>query len=327
MNEKVSIILPIYNVEKYLPQCLDSIQAQTHTNWEAILVDDGSKDASGSICDSYAAHDPRFRVIHQDNAGAANAKNTGLDMACGDYVAFVDSDDYVEHDWLEVLIDAAKKYQADVVEFCFDKVYWNTAEPVPFSGDLWREFSAEIYLAQYLENWQCSLFCNKLFRRDLVQAVRFRKERRCIDDEFFTYKAVTDAKKILRVGNVLYHYRQRRSSAVQKPENRLQITRDALEILRERYKWISGRFPNLRGIYLAHDIDILYYIAGFPHDRHTVSTFRKLTRVYLKEALLIRADLRLIKNALKLQLISTECLLNKPSWVGQNDEAPERYFD
>ena len=101
MKSVVSVIVPVYGVEPYLSACVDSILTQTHRELEVILIDDGSPDQCGMICDAYAARDSRVRVIHQANAGAANAKNTGLDAAGGEYIAFADSDDWVESDWIE----------------------------------------------------------------------------------------------------------------------------------------------------------------------------------------------------------------------------------
>ena len=100
---KISIIIPVYNVQKYLPECLDSLLEQTYTEWEALLVDDGSTDGSGAICEKYALRDSRFRVIHKNNGGAASAKNVGLDHVKGEYVGFIDSDDYVDETYIENL--------------------------------------------------------------------------------------------------------------------------------------------------------------------------------------------------------------------------------
>ena len=97
MENKISIIIPVYNVEKYIDECLKSIQGQTYTNWEAIIVDDGSTDLSGKICDQYADKDERFIVIHQKNARIAAARNKGLDVATGDFITFIDSDDFIEN--------------------------------------------------------------------------------------------------------------------------------------------------------------------------------------------------------------------------------------
>ena len=282
----VSIVVPIYNVERYLPQCLDSITAQTYTDLEIILVDDGSVDGSGTICDRYAQHDSRFLVIHQNNAGAANAKNAGLDRATGDYITFIDSDDYAEQNWIERLVTAAEEFGADVVEYDFDRVYQSHSEVANgYSENC--VYTVQEYLGQYLSNWTCSLFWNKLFRRELLSGIRFRKERRCIDDEFFTYKVISGASKILRIPDVLYHYRQRASSAVFSHKNQIQITDDALEILIERYQWICRRFPSLRKVYLAHDVEIMLYFAReFVFTPETVGKFRKTAGFYLWESIL-----------------------------------------
>lgn len=313
-DPRVSIIVPVYNVEKYLPECLDSVQKQNYVNWEVLLVDDGSTDGSGRICDEYAARDPRFRVIHQANAGAANAKNTGLDHVSGAYVTFLDSDDWVEPDWLETLVVTAKEQQADVVECDFQKEYIGRSEIV----NNWNSeaFSAETYLAQYLSNWTCSLFWNKLYRADLIKDIRFRRERRCIDDEFFTYKVVSGAGKIARSNMVLYHYRHRASSAVFDRDNRLQKSNDSLEILIERYQWICQRFLALRPVYLKHDVEIMFFFAeGFDFDQETVEKFRRVTKFYLKESILHYCGRVNLLYALRLQMIPTAQLLQEKEFL------------
>lgn len=323
--KKVSIVIPVYNVRCYLPQCLDSILAQNYENWEAILVDDGATDDSGAICDRYACADSRFQVIHKENGGAASAKNAGLDAISGDYVAFIDSDDYVEPYWLEKLVSTAQNQHADVVEFDFDKVWRTHAEPENNFPEPLRIFTAQSYLEQYLENWTCSLFWNKLIRRELVGQIRFRKERRCIDDEFFTYKVVSGAVRIVRISDVLYHYRQRSSSAVFNEKNRRQIADDALEVLVERYEWVCGRFPQLRRTYLRHDVQILFFFAGFSHTDRTVQKFRRIARYYLLQTLRHHPGLDLLWLALKLQRISEKVLLapeKRPEETGN----PDCYF-
>ena len=323
---KVSIIIPVYNVSRYLPQCLDAIAAQSYPDWEAIVVDDGSTDNSGEICDRYAAVDPRFKVIHKDNGGAANAKNTGLDYAGGTYITFIDSDDYVEQQWLETIVQTAQTEQADAVQFGFDKVYQSSVETVKGDQLPLQTFSAEEYLSRYLTDWTNSLFWNKLFRKELIGEIRFRKERRCIDDEFFTYKVLSGAKKIVVIQDILYHYRQRASSAVSTERNKLQITEDALEVLIERYEWIGKRFPNLKTIYLQHDINILFYFSGFYHNEQTAAKFRRIARYYLKQALLCGVNRTSLFRAIKLQLISSKSLQeNKKEHTAGQDLS--QYFE
>ena len=114
-SPKISIIVPVYNVEKYIRRCLDSIAVQTFTDWECICVDDGTPDASGKICNEYAQKDSRFVVIHKENGGVSSARNVGLDVAKGEYVTFCDSDDYVERNWLSSLYEQAIFTNSDIV--------------------------------------------------------------------------------------------------------------------------------------------------------------------------------------------------------------------
>ncbi len=318
----ISIIVPVYNVERYLPECLDSICGQSYRNLQIILVDDGSTDNSGTICDQYAEKDPRIRVIHKPNGGAASAKNAGLDAIRGNYVAFIDSDDYVEPQWLERTMAVIQSMDADVVEFAFDRIYRTGNELGSQHSEQVHAFTTQEYLGQYLSCWTSSLFWNKLICADLVREIRFRPERRCIDDEFFTYKAVSGAKHIVRIHDVLYHYRQRRSSAVYSENNRKQIADDSLEVLIERYEWVCARFPDLRRTYLDHDLQIMFYFAGFNHTQETIRKFRRISRYYLQQT--IRFYPRRIPLALKLQCISNQELLapeKKP-----DEQNADRYF-
>ena len=116
MNQTISVIVPVYNVETYLPHCVSSILSQDYEDLEVILIDDGSTDASGRICDQYAEKDPRVRVIHQNNGGAAAAKNTGLRLASGDYLTFADSDDYLEPGAYGFLMKTLLETNADAVQ-------------------------------------------------------------------------------------------------------------------------------------------------------------------------------------------------------------------
>lgn len=119
----ISVIVPVYKVEKFLDRCINSIIQQTFTNLEIILVDDGSPDRSGEICDEWKMKDKRIRVIHKENGGLSDARNKGLDVATGDYVAFIDSDDWIDPDMFQLLYDATQKYQADIAECSWRCIY------------------------------------------------------------------------------------------------------------------------------------------------------------------------------------------------------------
>ena len=121
----LSIIVPVYNVEQYLGKCLDSIKNQSFKDFEAILIDDGSTDGSGAICDEYAARDNRFKVIHQENKGVSNARNVGLELAIGQYFGLIDADDQIEPDMYENMISTAKEYMADIVTCDYRQINGN----------------------------------------------------------------------------------------------------------------------------------------------------------------------------------------------------------
>ena len=286
-QDLISIIVPVYGVEKYLNACVDSILAQTHKNLEVILIDDGSPDSCGAICDAYALRDTRVRVIHQTNAGAANAKNTGLDTARGDYIAFADSDDWVEPDWIEKMLQAAQTQDAQVVECNFYMSYTDGEEygnvPASFGEEL---FTTQEYLRRYLTRWTCALFWNKLFRASLLKEVRFHTKRRCVDDEFFTYKAVTAAERVLRISDALYHYRQRSSSVTQTEKTLYQRTVDGIDILAERHQWMKAHYPAIAMDYLRHDVDtLLYYADNYLFNKVAIDRFRAASQYYFRECL------------------------------------------
>lgn len=139
----VSIIVPVFNVEKYLPKCLDSILAQTHHQLEVILIDDGSTDESSHLADEYSLKDKRIRVIHQDNGGVSVARNVGLDMATGDFVAFMDGDDWVDVNWIESQLETLKKWDADIAVCGCELVYKNARQREDFT-----------LIQNYIENYE-----------------------------------------------------------------------------------------------------------------------------------------------------------------------------
>ena len=208
---KISIIVPIYNMERYLRQSLDSIKAQTFTDWECILVDDGSKDTSPIICDEYAAADSRFKVIHKPNGGVSSARNAGLDAATAEYIGFVDPDDWAEPGLFQYLYNLITEYDADIAQVGFFKEYkgrQSTKHLVPRrmiidGNEAIREISFD-KLPNYL--W------NKLHRRSIVTC-KF-PEGRTFEDIFVYGHWLQNVKKMVLDPAALYHYRMRRGSIV-----------------------------------------------------------------------------------------------------------------
>lgn len=255
-TKKVSVIIPVYNVERYLEACLKSVKKQTYKNLEVILSDDGSSDASSGICDRFAEEDSRFMVIHQQNKGAASARNHALDQMSGEYACFVDSDDYVDPDYIKALVTALETQQADLAVCQFSEVFKDHTRPHPL-GFQKSTYSQKQFLELFLTDWESGLIWNKLFKAELLQGIRFPEGHK-IDDEFFTYQTVMKAKQIVCIEPYLYFYRMRKSSVMNASSAyRENILLDQMEYMTERFEKVTEAFPDLRIAYLENLADNL----------------------------------------------------------------------
>lgn len=250
MKDLVSIIIPIYNIEKYLEKCIKSLINQTYRNLEIILINDGSTDESARICEEYKEQDNRIVFINKKNGGAASAKNKGLKVAKGDYITFVDSDDFIEPDMIEYMVNTIKKYNSDIIQCSFTNLYKNTER---FKQDkiVEQKISSKDFLELFLTKWDSSLFWNKLFKRDVIENVFF-KEGRCIDDEFFTYKCVINSKSIVTSNKIVYNYRMRKSGVMKSESSQKQILKDRVDYLYERYELVRKIYKDLDKDFLEH---------------------------------------------------------------------------
>lgn len=282
MYDTISVIVPCFNVENYLPECIESIINQTYPNLEIILVNDGSTDDSGIICDKYAALDGRIRVIHQKNGGAANARNAGLRAAGGEYLAFVDGDDFIEPAAYETMLAIMRRYGADLVQCGFREVYPDKREDrIALSKE--TVFGTKEYLARYTTDWTCGLIWDKLFRRTLFDDIFFEEGHR-IDDEFFTYQGVMNAGKIVYAPVVIYDYRQRKSSAMRDPRAREQMLFDRLEYLTTRRKKIVERFPDLKQKYdYAYLDSMLFWARDGSATAPVIREIQRLLKEYFRD--------------------------------------------
>ena len=215
MNEKISIIIPVYQVEAYLPKCLNSVIRQTYKNLEIILIDDGSKDRCGRICDEYAKRDSRIRVIHKENAGVVNARNDGIKYATGDFISFIDSDDWIAGDAYEILYQGLKKYGADcAVGGCVNVVERNGRCAVHKQRKAGHKPSAVCEsssqaMRRVLLNG--SAVWNRLFKREVFDTIRFPSDR-INDDEVVALHAYAECEKIVFLDKDTYFYRIRKNS-------------------------------------------------------------------------------------------------------------------
>lgn len=273
-NGTISVIVPIYKVEKYIDDCIRSLTCQTYPNLQILLADDGSPDQCGAICDRYAAADSRILVLHLKNGGAAAARNAALRAATGEYIAFVDGDDYLEPDAFANLVQTLEATGADVVQSSFRNTYADgTAIPHPVHAP--RVYSAEEYLALFTEDWTCAIACDKLFRHHVLEGV-FYEEGHLIDDEFFTYKCIMNARKVAYIPTVTYNYRQRASSVMQDAAGLERRYLDMLDALEKRREDICGRFPGLKSLFENHYADHLLYRAY--SEQTTVHTIRQIQK-------------------------------------------------
>lgn len=214
MNTKISIIIPVYNVEKYLRKCIESVLAQDFSDYEVLLIDDGSTDMSGQICDEYAEKYAVVKVIHQENMGVGSARNTGIENANGDYLFFVDSDDAVKENILGFLYDVAVGNNSDIVSFGMDYVYEDgriMATRTPISNGIKDIYHKEIF--QYFST--DSYVWNKFFKTDLFlnSGVRY-PENMWYEDLSVNQKIAFFAKKVTLTDKVFYKYLQRENSAM-----------------------------------------------------------------------------------------------------------------
>lgn len=281
MNDIISIIIPVYNVSSYLPECLNSILSQDYSNLEIILIDDGSTDSSGKICDDYAAQDRRIRVIHQKNSGAAAAKNAGLRIASGKYLSFVDSDDVLEPGAYSHMLQLMHSHAADVVQCSYRDLF--PTKTVDHTKDRQQIFSAQEYLSQFTKDWTCGLLWDKLYLRKLFNGIFFEEGHK-IDDEYFTYQGILNARTIACDNHIVYNYRKRRSSVMFSPASGTQILLDRIDYLSKRRINVIRRFPELRKTYDSHFLNMLVILSKDSHrTSNSFQMIRQSLYAYFRE--------------------------------------------
>lgn len=244
----ISVIVPVYKAEAYLDKCISSIVGQTYANLEIILVDDGSPDQSGEICDAWAGKDRRIRVIHQANAGGGAARNAALDAAKGELIAFVDSDDYLAADMYEHLCGLLEQ-GADIAECGHVNVFDDHALFDCGDADS-RAYTAQEAMAAHIQDRIFrQLIWNKLYRREVIGNIRFPVGKK-IDDEFFTYQVLGCAKTLIRSEKIGYAYRQQEASVMHSMGARKRL--QAVEAKVQRHAYIEKRFPDLAALSLKN---------------------------------------------------------------------------
>lgn len=232
---KLSLIVPIYNVEKYLEKCINSILNQTFSDFELILVNDGSPDNCKSICEKYEKIDKRIKVVNKENGGLSSARNAGLDIAKGEYIGFIDSDDWIHVDMYKKLIEIAEKNSADIVQCDYIDAYDDDTTITNKDTYNWKvidKFEAIKMLVEFgREHVVGVVSWNKVYRRSLFDSIRFPVGR-LNEDEFTTYKLLYKSNKIVFGDEKLYFYRQTPNSIMNKKFNEKRL--DILDAIKEQ---------------------------------------------------------------------------------------------
>lgn len=250
-SDLISVIVPIYKVEKYLPKCVESILNQTYTNLEIILVDDGSPDNCGNICEEYAKKDARIKVIHKVNGGLSDARNAGIEIASGEYLGFVDSDDFIHPKMYESLYNAIIENGAEVSICTFQNVAEDeNIEYCDASNLEWNILKSETDKFYYSFDEKTSVTAvvawNKLYKKELFSGIRYPYGK-IHEDEFTTYKLLEKADKIACTQYPFYYYLQRAGSIMnngfdKRSLYRLDAYKERLELYQStgRYDWYES---------------------------------------------------------------------------------------
>jgi len=256
---KISVIVPVYNVEKYISKCVESIINQTYRNLEIILINDGSTDKSGDICEYFSKKDDRIILVHQNNQGLSMARNNGLDIASGDYISFIDSDDWIETDMFELLYNNCLNYNADISMCNFRYVDEQNQIVLDYESKFTINennavveavMEGESKIIFYLNyNTYSVVAWNKLYKINLFTDIRFPRGK-VFEDVFVTHKLIDKANKVVVSPDYKYYYLSRNESITKKPFtlNRL----DSIEGCIERYNYIASKYPFLENICRKH---------------------------------------------------------------------------
>lgn len=253
----ISVIVPVYKVEAYLDRCVQSIVDQTFINLEIILVDDGSPDRCGAMCDAWAERDSRIRVIHKENGGLSDARNAGMAVATGELMGFVDSDDTIHPDMYRLLYESMVENDSDLSACGVEMVWEDGSPPRPLTRSGCRVMETEDAMRALLEeSWLKQPVWYKLYKTELIRDLSFPVGK-YHEDVFWTYQAVARARRISVFDTAGYYYRQRRGSIMGEGYSLKRL--DAVEAAAQRCKWIEAQLPSLSALAQRQLIAVCMY--------------------------------------------------------------------
>lgn len=235
---KLSIIMPVYNVKNYIRKCIESVLEQKFIDYELILVDDGSNDGSGVICDEYSKKDKRIIVIHQKNKGLSGARNSGINIAKGEFIGFIDSDDWIHKNMYYDLVNIAIKEKSDIVQCGYIKTENEEENNILINNYINNYSNIEALYNLYNNNYPITVVCwNKIYKKELFKDIQFPVGK-IHEDEFTTHKLLYKAKKVTFIESQYYYYRQRSGSIMSEKFSPKSL--DKLEALREKISFMEN---------------------------------------------------------------------------------------
>lgn len=296
----ISVIVPVYKVEEYLPRCIDSILSQDFTDFELLLIDDGSPDGSGKICDEYAAKDKRVRVFHKENGGVSSARNLGLENACGEWVSFIDADDYLSSGFFD--IDVGK--DCDVIQKSYTIIYeenGNAEQRIVPELD----FKTENEFYHFFVTCRTNALWDKFIRRELIGKNRFNTNIHIGEDFLFFLSLLGKIKGYKFNNKGFYYYIVRKGSAME------QINKNAIEraqIMINNIQNIINILDDKKEEYLRDGIIYQSYINTlYDYRKHLDLTSLKIVKRYFKEMSL--SKLKYVDNNIKIKLLVKRILI------------------
>ena len=245
MGEKISVIVPVYNVEAYLERCVESILQQTYAHFELILINDGSTDSSGQICDHLASQYENIKVYHIENAGVSNARNMGIQLATGSWVTFIDSDDFVTQDYLATLASAAEGLNVGFVIAPLHHIKNGIVTDLPSHSEKTELWSTEETMKELLMTTRTSFFpVAKLFKRDLLADEKFNTNYHLAEDALFLTELLLKTRcSCVFIDKPVYYYDHREGSATTSVNRHVF---DTIEVYQQIIAQVSQAFPNLK---------------------------------------------------------------------------------
>lgn len=281
-----SIIVPIYKVEKYLRRCIESLIHQDYQDIEIILVDDGSPDNCGIICDEYANKDTRIKVIHQENGGLSAARNAGIDIAHGDYLMFVDSDDWVEKNYCSMALQKAKETESDIVVFGYNDVFNDRIVKRSIAPKDEKKYTKEEALKELHGGKILSFAWNKIYKADLFKTgIRYPKGR-LFEDIGTTYLLFHQANAVYLASGATYNYQKREDSILGK-KMKAKDAIDWFDLEMERFQFMRLNYPDvaekLWKYYGQRVLFLLKVLSNFPHQKEKMKEMESFLITYRQQ--------------------------------------------